>query len=51
MDVATELFENDLITNNNENITELRKATVEEKKQLLNGQEHLENDTVITGLL
>ena len=29
------LFENDLITNNNENLTELRKATVEEKQQLL----------------
>lgn len=29
------LFQNDLITNNNENLTELRKATVEEKQQLL----------------
>ena len=29
------LIENDLITNNNENLTELRKATVEEKQQLL----------------
>lgn len=29
------LFKNDLITNNNENLTELRKATVEEKQQLL----------------
>ena len=29
------LFQNDLITNNNENLTELRKATVEEKQRLL----------------
>ena len=29
------LFKNDLITNNNENLTELRKATEEEKQQLL----------------
>jgi hypothetical protein len=29
------LFKDDLITNNNENITELRKATVEEKQRLL----------------
>ena len=33
--LSSVLFKDDLITNNNENITELRKATVEEKQQLL----------------